>query len=144
MSAWTFSDGNFFNFFQPLKKTPSNSTAFENNPSQDFEELYPALNFTAFSKNYLPHLFCLMHPELNRSVCGTLIPRGPDRANIWDNVVCAHVQEGARRIKSRVSDLKQPYPCTWSALAAQCEILDTSLQPWHPTCTATLTQKSSL
>lgn len=85
-----------------------------------------------------------MHPELNRSVCGTLIPRGPDRANIWDNVVCAHVQEGARRIKSRVSDLKQPYPCTWSALAAQCEILDTSLQPWHPTCTAMLTQKSSL
>lgn len=85
-----------------------------------------------------------MHPELNRSFCGTLIPRGPDWANISDNVVCAHVQEGARRIKSRVSDLKQPYPCTWSALAAQCEILDTSLQPWHPTCTAMLTQKSSL
>lgn len=41
-------------FLQPLKKTPSNSTAFENNPSQDFEEFYPALNFTAFSKNYLP------------------------------------------------------------------------------------------
>lgn len=36
---------------------------------------------------------------------------------------------------------------TWSALAAQCEILeklDISPQPWHPTCTAMLNQQSSL
>lgn len=75
------------------------------------------------------------------------IPWGPDWANILDNVVCTHVQEGARQIKSTVSDLKQPYPYTWSALTAQCEILeklDTSLQPWHPTCTTMLTQQSSL
>lgn len=61
--------------------------------------------------------------------------------------MCTHVQEGARQIKSTVSDLKQPYPYTWSALTAQCEILeklDTSLQPWHPTCTTMLTQQSSL
>lgn len=36
---------------------------------------------------------------------------------------------------------------TWSALAAQCEILeklDIPPQPWHPTCTAMLNQQSSL
>lgn len=102
---------------------------------QDFEDRYPALDFTVFSENYLTDV---SWTKQELSVALLQVPWGPDWANSLDNVVCTHVQEGARQIENSF---------TCSALAAQCEILeklDTSPQPWHPTCTAMLTQQSSL
>lgn len=58
-----------------------------------------------------------------------------------------HVQGGAKQIKSRELDLKQPDHNTWPALAAQCEILEklgTSLHLRQSTCTAAFAQQSSI
>jgi len=65
VSSWTFAAGNFLQLLPAIEENCKQLNTFQKQPllpSQDFRNLFPAQNFTVFSKIYLPSLFELMHP----------------------------------------------------------------------------------